>query len=420
MSSAVDAFPCGSRSTTSTWMPCSARHAARLTAVVVLPTPPFWLAMVITRQDGGCGHSRSVSPSAASAAWAGVTAAIRAGLTGDAGAGPVLTGGPWAGTVTGAWGDPDRSAVAVPSACPLSPPACAGATLPGVGAAETATAAGLPRVLTVPLPCASSRALTSRAFVSRETADSACFIRAGASSRSPARDACPRTCSCPALLALPSPWPPSPWPPSPWPPSPCPPSPWPPTAAPRPLLAPSRLAAAGRPGPCAARGQPSPTAASRDSSLAARSENPAALTGHPRASGEAISARSSQARPAAARPIPVFPGQPRQPAGPVRPTSPTGRQPDDCGSRIDLTAPGEENLRVSHAQPPQCIPRSPDLRIGLGTLDREYDPAGFEQAQRQGRQPVKPRHGARGHHVCGQSPGSLLGPGPPDPGVAQA
>src|SRR5215475_140299 len=187
MSSAVDAFPCGSRSTTSTWMPCSARHAARLTAVVVLPTPPFWLAMVITRQDGGCGHSRSVSPSAASAAWAGVTAAIRAGLTGDAGAGPVLTGGPWAGTVTGAWGDPGRSAVAVPSACPLSPPACAGATLPGAGAAETATATGLPRVLTVPLPCASSRALTSRAFVSRETADSACFIRAGASSRSPAR-----------------------------------------------------------------------------------------------------------------------------------------------------------------------------------------------------------------------------------------
>src|SRR6516162_3559006 len=109
MSSAVDAFPCGSRSTTSTWVPWRARHAARLTAVVVLPTPPFWLAMVITRQDGGCGHSRSVSPSAARAAWAGLTAVVLAGLTavvlaglaGAAGAGPGLPACPCAGTVTG-------------------------------------------------------------------------------------------------------------------------------------------------------------------------------------------------------------------------------------------------------------------------------------------------------------------------------
>src|SRR3954454_19303263 len=38
------AFACGSRSTTSARSPASARHAARLIVVVVLPTPPFWFA----------------------------------------------------------------------------------------------------------------------------------------------------------------------------------------------------------------------------------------------------------------------------------------------------------------------------------------------------------------------------------------
>ena len=38
------AFACGSRSITSARWPASARQAARFTAVVVLPTPPFWLA----------------------------------------------------------------------------------------------------------------------------------------------------------------------------------------------------------------------------------------------------------------------------------------------------------------------------------------------------------------------------------------
>src|SRR3954453_4588936 len=39
------ALPCGSRSTISTRWPTFARPAARLTVVVVLPTPPFWLAI---------------------------------------------------------------------------------------------------------------------------------------------------------------------------------------------------------------------------------------------------------------------------------------------------------------------------------------------------------------------------------------
>src|SRR5947208_815936 len=37
-----DAFACGSQSTRSTLRPSRARHAERLIAVVVLPTPPFW------------------------------------------------------------------------------------------------------------------------------------------------------------------------------------------------------------------------------------------------------------------------------------------------------------------------------------------------------------------------------------------
>ena len=44
MPSPLEAFAWGSRSTTSTGVPASARHAATLIAVVVLPTPPFWFA----------------------------------------------------------------------------------------------------------------------------------------------------------------------------------------------------------------------------------------------------------------------------------------------------------------------------------------------------------------------------------------
>src|ERR1700679_1944444 len=41
------ALACGSRSTSSTRAPRSARQAARLTEVVVFPTPPFWFATAI-------------------------------------------------------------------------------------------------------------------------------------------------------------------------------------------------------------------------------------------------------------------------------------------------------------------------------------------------------------------------------------
>src|SRR5688500_8554872 len=43
------ALPCGSRSTSSTRRPACASAAARLTLVVVLPTPPFWFTTAKTR-----------------------------------------------------------------------------------------------------------------------------------------------------------------------------------------------------------------------------------------------------------------------------------------------------------------------------------------------------------------------------------
>src|SRR5580693_2666349 len=45
----VDALPCGSLSTSRTLSPTAARAVPRLMVVVVLPTPPFWLAMARTR-----------------------------------------------------------------------------------------------------------------------------------------------------------------------------------------------------------------------------------------------------------------------------------------------------------------------------------------------------------------------------------
>ena len=61
----VEALPCGSRSAMSVRYPRSARAAPRFTAVVVLPTPPFWLASAITR---GSGRARPPTGAAAASA----------------------------------------------------------------------------------------------------------------------------------------------------------------------------------------------------------------------------------------------------------------------------------------------------------------------------------------------------------------
>src|SRR6516162_6461374 len=55
MPSPVEALPWGSRSMMRTSSPTAASAVPRLIAVVVLPTPPFWLAMASTR--GGRGGS---------------------------------------------------------------------------------------------------------------------------------------------------------------------------------------------------------------------------------------------------------------------------------------------------------------------------------------------------------------------------
>src|SRR5579871_2946233 len=369
MSRAVDAFPCGSRSTTSTWAPCRARQAARLTAEVVLPTPPFWLAMVMTRQAGGRGHSRSVSPSAASATWAAFT-----------------TTGPGAVAPAGTGAEEDTS-TAAGRLSPMSARACAGTRFPAepapggavrvtfgspgagtIGREPTeppprppdtscskiapAPPAGLPRVLTVPLPCASSRALAFRASVSRETAaDSACFTRAGDPSDAPSLKT--RPClSSPVLPTF------------------------------RAVLAPGKGRSVADPWD----GQPSPDVMSRDSSRTAPSENLAGSSGHPTPSGEATSAllpgqscavsqagTAAQSAPGPAEgqarswpchrpaPGPAHQGQVRS-GRPISPPSLARSQPDHCCSRIDHTAPDDQNFRVLQTHPVERRFRAADLR----------------------------------------------------------
>src|SRR3954469_2170081 len=68
----TDSAPCGSKSTSSTLRPYSASAAPRLIVVVVLPTPPFWLHIEMTRAlpwvtrgvgSGISGIGRPVGPS---------------------------------------------------------------------------------------------------------------------------------------------------------------------------------------------------------------------------------------------------------------------------------------------------------------------------------------------------------------------
>src|ERR1700691_3544319 len=68
----TESAPCGSKSTSSTRRPCSAKAAPRLIVVVVFPTPPFWLQTATTRAgpwvssgsgSGNLGTGRPVGPS---------------------------------------------------------------------------------------------------------------------------------------------------------------------------------------------------------------------------------------------------------------------------------------------------------------------------------------------------------------------
>ncbi len=73
--SPTDSEPWGSKSTSSTLRPNSASEAPRLMVVVVLPTPPFWLHIEITRAgpcsvtgrgSGSNGIGRPVGPTTVS------------------------------------------------------------------------------------------------------------------------------------------------------------------------------------------------------------------------------------------------------------------------------------------------------------------------------------------------------------------
>src|ERR1700733_4475706 len=63
MPSPVEAFPCGSRSISRTFSSLAASAVARLIAVVVLPTPPFWLAIARMRTPGAGGGLSRISAS---------------------------------------------------------------------------------------------------------------------------------------------------------------------------------------------------------------------------------------------------------------------------------------------------------------------------------------------------------------------
>ena len=96
-----------------------------------------------------------------------------------------------------------------------------------------------------------------------------------------------------------------------------------------------------------------------------------------------------------------------RPAGCRRPGA---REPHDCGRRIDLTAPGLDDLHVAHAEPAQHRPRPRDFVGRARSLDGEHQAARPARPAAQPGQPVQRRDRAGGHHVGGELPGQVLGP----------
>src|SRR5438093_5222242 len=113
----VEALPWGSRSMTNTCWPASARQAPRFTAVVLLPTPPFWLAMAMTRAALTAAGDRDVA--LAGADDVGASEGTLAALVGF----PRPCGGPSA--VADPAAEADRAALSLGARClrPTSPEA---------------------------------------------------------------------------------------------------------------------------------------------------------------------------------------------------------------------------------------------------------------------------------------------------------
>ncbi len=142
MPRAVLALPCGSRSMTSTVLPAWASAAATLTVVVVLPTPPFWFATVMTRVCAGRGTVRPLRvirfrASAATAAASGVCASA-----------PGIAAAIWARTSVSSWVVASMRSSRVPAGvsgvvCSLGAGAgVAGSVISFVGVAGGAEGAG--------------------------------------------------------------------------------------------------------------------------------------------------------------------------------------------------------------------------------------------------------------------------------------
>src|SRR5215472_71290 len=74
----VEAFPCGSISITRVGSPTAARAVPRFMAVVVLPTPPFWLATTRTRGFWGSDMTGAqLSHAHYSSRWVGLALDLR-------------------------------------------------------------------------------------------------------------------------------------------------------------------------------------------------------------------------------------------------------------------------------------------------------------------------------------------------------
>src|SRR5581483_9345683 len=319
------------------------------------------------RQEAGRGHSRSVSPSAISAASAGL-----------------LTCPPIPGSV--AVGAAAACTTSTPSCCPRSPP-----TAPAP-AGRLAASPGGSTVVVSASPRGPARDVADpAASVSRETAaDTARLTRTGGTSTG-CRAGCElslRTVSCLAtgwstceLSAAP-----------------CSGSAPGPGRAARPPLPRSPLPRCG---------QPTPMVSSCDSFLADAREDGRNSAGHPTPFGEGITALLFCFKPLRATGTPAH----RHRSGCC--------QPDDCRSRIDLTLPGEQNVGLPHTQRSQHLSGSCQFLLSLCSLDREHDPAGAEQPDREPRQPVQRRHGPGRHHVRGEPSGEVLRPATQNPRVRQ-
>src|SRR5690606_19199626 len=133
-----EAFPCGSRSITTTRLPCNASATARFTVVVVFPTPPFWLATQMIR--GWVGRGMVTSPLGLRT-WTARFASIASGGSSSSAVWSPTDGGAGSGAAAGASDNSaPHSGLRSPSARPAAAPTVAGSAAAGPVAAAVSGA----------------------------------------------------------------------------------------------------------------------------------------------------------------------------------------------------------------------------------------------------------------------------------------